>query len=135
MIGNNSIAALDIGDYSIVAGFARIDNRGKIVSLDIAESRSNGINKGIITDLDKLTDSIHLAAKSLSTQAKVHIKNVFVNISGANVITRHSHAAIPLTDRTNKVISVSDIKKINRQAKLMGGVLSTNEHTTIILYE
>lgn len=120
MIGQKIIAAIDIGTSSIVAALAKIDSRGRITFLEISESKSKGIEKGLIVDLEKLTTSIQLAIHSLELKSKVKIYDVYININGHYITTRHSYAAIPLTDRANRIIGLGDIRKLNKQARLLG---------------
>jgi cell division protein FtsA len=120
MIRHKTITAIDIGTANIVAAFAKIDRKAKILSLEISACKNNGFDRGMITDLDRLTDSIQSVARSLSLQSKTKIRDVFINISGTCITARHSHTAIPLGDRVNRVIGPSDIQKINNQARLLG---------------
>jgi cell division protein FtsA len=46
-----------------------------------------------------------------------------VNISGQDIITKHSRAIIPLAERGNKVITVSDMLRANEQARVLGSNL------------
>jgi len=120
MIGQKIIASIDIGTSSIVAALAKTDHRGKMISLDISESKSKGIDKGLIADLEKLTDSIQSAVNRLQSKSKTKIHNVYININGDHITTRHSHAAIPLVEKTNRIIGLGDTRKIDNQARLLG---------------
>jgi len=120
MIGQKVINVIDIGSSNIIAALARIDRRGRIISLEIAESESKGIDKGLIIDLEKLTDSIQLTIRKLESKSKMKICDVYININSRYVTTRHSYAAIPLVDKTNRIITHTDIDKVNNQARLLG---------------
>jgi len=48
------------------------------------------------------------------------VKSLHTNISGKHIVTKHSRAVIPLAERGNKVITVSDIYKVNEQARVLG---------------
>ena len=120
MIGYKIINAIDIGASNIVAVSANVDRSGRILSLDIAESKSQGIEKGLVTDLEKLTNSIQRTIRKLQSKSKTKIYDAYININGNYITTRHSCAAIPLAEKANKVITASDIRKVESQARLLG---------------
>ena len=45
------------------------------------------------------------------------------NRSFQNILTKHSHAIIPLAERGNKVITSTDIASANEQARILGSSL------------
>ena len=120
MIGQKVVTGLDIGTSSIVAALARIDRLGRISSVEIVQSRSEGIDRGLLTDLEKLTTAIQSVIQSLQSKTKTKISDVYININGNYITTRHSHAAIPLLNRANNAVGLRDIRKVNNQARLLG---------------
>jgi cell division ATPase FtsA len=53
----------------------------------------------------------------------VKIRNIYTNIPAPNVIVKHSRAIIPLAERGNKVVTPSDVMRVNHQAKVLGANL------------
>lgn len=117
-----SICSLDIGSSKIACSVARIKNK-EVVDIFFETIPSKGVRCGTIIDTIALTDCVSTALKNLKAKSGINIKSVFVNISGSNIHTKHSHAIIPLADRGNKVISQSDINRVNDQARILGSNL------------
>lgn len=121
MIGNY-ICALDISSSKISAAVAEIKKK-HIANIFFEILPSRGINRGEVVDSVSLISSIESVLKNLKNKSRINIKFIYANISGANIITRHSHAIIPLAERGNKVITLDDIRKVNEQARILGSSL------------
>jgi cell division protein FtsA len=119
---NNYILALDIGSSKISACVAQFQKR-RISSMHFDSVASKGVKDGVIVDSISLISCIEKLLKSLKLKSGINIKFLHVNISGQDIITKHSRAIIPLAERGNKVITVSDIQRANEQARILGSNL------------
>lgn len=119
---NNYICALDIGSSKIASTVAQIKGR-HIAGIFFESAPSRGIKEGVIIDSIEAVNSIGKVLKNLKSKSGIHIKSVYVNISGLQIATKHSRAIIPLADRGNKVITLSDIQKVNDQARILAANL------------
>lgn len=119
---NNYICAVDIGSSKISASIARI-NRKRITSIFFETIDSVGVEQGSIVNSIELVRCIERLLKKLKTKSGVNIKVLCANISGQDMIIKHSHAILPLAERGNKVITLSDIQKVNNQARILGSNL------------
>ncbi len=119
---NNYICGLDIGSDKISAAVARIKNK-KINGLFFETSVSKGISKGVIVDSVELNGCISRVLDNLKSKSGINIKSLYVNVSGKDIIIKHSQAALPLAEKGNKVITLSDIIKVNEQARILGSSL------------
>lgn len=119
---SNYICALDISSTKISAAVAEIKKK-RITNIFFETLPSRGINRGEVVDSLSLISSIESVLKNLKNKSRINIKFIYANISGANIITRHSHAIIPLAERGNKVITLDDIRKVNEQARILGSSL------------
>lgn len=119
---NNYICALDIGSSKIAACVAQI--KGKRINNILFETvPSKGIKKGIIVDSIDLVSVVSKLLKNLKAKSGINIKFIYTNISGQDIVTKHSRAIVPLAERGNKVITVSDIQRANEQARILGSSL------------
>jgi cell division protein FtsA len=116
---SNYICALDIGSSKIAAAVARLKNR-LITDVYFESIPSKGIKKGLIVDSVGLTECVGVVMKALKEKSKINIRSTHVNLSGKHIINKHSRAIIPLAERGNKVITVSDIQKVTEQAIILG---------------
>ncbi|MCX5713689.1 MAG: cell division protein FtsA [Candidatus Omnitrophica bacterium] len=119
---NNYICALDIGTSKISAVLAEIKAR-RIWNIFFDTAEQKGVKRGVIVDPIELVNSITAILGRLKEKSGVPIKYLYTNISGADIVTKHSRAIIPLAERGNKVITRSDINKVDEQARILGSSL------------
>ncbi len=119
---NNYICTLDIGSSKIAACVAQV-KRGRLGNIFFDSLPSKGIKKGVIVDSTDLVGAVSKLMKNLKIKSGINIKFLYTNISGQDITTKHSRAIMPLVERGNKVITVSDIQKVNEQARILGSSL------------
>lgn len=120
--GNNYLCALDIGSSKLAACVAAVSRR-QIIRVSYAVSPSRGIREGVIVDSIDLAAAIGKLLKELKAKSGIGIKTVHAGISGKDIVTKHSRAIIPLAERGNKVITVSDVRRAHEQARILGSSL------------
>lgn len=113
---------MDIGSSKIAACVAEI-KRNRISNIYFDSLPSKGVKKGAIVDSIDLVSSISKLLKNLKTKSGIKIKLLYTNISGEDIVTKHSRAILPLAERGNKVIIASDIERVNEQARVLGSSL------------
>ncbi|RKY31448.1 MAG: cell division protein FtsA [Candidatus Omnitrophota bacterium] len=120
---NNYICALDISSSKIAAVVCEI-KRKRIVNIffEYLPAR-NILRRGSILNSVELTAVISKVLKNLKNKSKLKIKSVCINISGQGIVTKHSHAIIPLAERGSRIITNFDIKEVNEQARILGSNL------------
>lgn len=119
---NNYICALDIGSSKLVAAAALI-KKGRIAQIFLENEPSRGIREGVIVDSVELVSALSRLMRKLRGTSGLKIKSVFANVSGQDIVTKHSYSVIPLAERGNKVISIFDMEKVNDQARILGSSL------------
>ena len=119
---NNYICALDIGSSKIAAAVAEI-KRKRISNIFFDSIPSKGVKCGIIVDSIDLVSSISKLMKNLKVKSGIKIKFLYANISGQDIVTKHSQAIVPLAERGNKVITRQDLQRVNEQARILGSGL------------
>ncbi|MFA5287021.1 MAG: cell division protein FtsA [Candidatus Omnitrophota bacterium] len=119
---NNYICALDIGSSKIAVVLAEFKKK-KLINICFDSLSVKGMKEGAIIDSTNLIGMVSKILKGLKAKSGVNIKFVSVNISGQDIITKHSRAVIPLAERGNKVISIADIQRVNEQARILGSSL------------
>lgn len=119
---NNYICALDISTSKIAAVLAKL-KRNNIQEIFFEEIPAKGIKQGNIIDSIEFGACLEEIILKLKKSSGLTIKGVYANITGEDIITKHSKAIIPLADRGNKVITPADIRKVNEQARILGSSL------------
>jgi cell division protein FtsA len=119
---NNTICALDIGSSKIAATVALVRKK-QIHEVFFDSAVSKGIKNGVVVDPVGLVDAVGCLLKELRARSGIKIKFVNLNISGQDVVTKHSRAILPLAERGSKVITASDVQRVNEQARILGSSL------------
>jgi len=119
---SNYICALDIGSSKIASAVASVKNR-RLQNIFFDSLPLKSLKRGVIVDSIELVNAATKLMKNLKHKSGINIKFVYANISGQDIVTKHSHAVMPLAERGNKVITISDIQKVNEQARILGSSL------------
>jgi len=122
MLNNSYICAVDIGSNKIAASLAQI-KKNRIENIFFETAISSGVKEGVIVDALELVTCLTKILKNLKIKSGIKIKFIHTNFSGKDILTKHSHAIIPLAERGNKVITSTDIANANEQARILGSSL------------
>ena len=108
---NKIVAALDIGTTKICAMVGRMNQFGKLEILGLGKCQSEGVTRGLITNIEKTTQGILKAVEEASNQSGVDIKVVNVGIAG-QYIKSSTHKGSIMRDNPDEMISVEDVERI-----------------------
>lgn len=121
-MSGNYICALDIGSSKIAACVAEIKKK-HIGNIFFDNAPSRGVREGVIVNSIDLVGCIGRLLKNLKAKSGINIKFLYTNISGRDIVTKHSRAIMPLAERGNKVITASDMERVCEQARVLGSSL------------
>lgn len=99
---------LDIGTHEIVVVVAEVDGDGGIEVIGVGRSRSDGMKKGLVVDVAKLSDSIEGAVREAENMADCEIHSVFAGISGSHISSISSHG---LAAASRREITQDDVDR------------------------
>jgi cell division protein FtsA len=85
MESNEIIVGLDIGTTKIAAIVGRFNNYGKIEILGYGKSKSIGVRRGVVSNIEYTIDSIKKAVAEAESQSGVNIRVVNVGIAGQHI--------------------------------------------------
>jgi cell division protein FtsA len=112
------IVGLDIGTTKICAIVGRKNEFGKLEILGMGKAVSDGVIRGIVTNIDKTVFAIEKAIKEASDQSGIDIGVVNVGIAGQHIKSSIHHGSIT-TDNDDE-ITVEDVNRlINDQYKIV----------------
>lgn len=128
----NAICGLDIGVSSIRALIAQplelqikegqekeeaaFSAREKI--LGFSESPTKGFSKGVVSNLNLLSDAIEDAVAKAEAKAHCKIRKLITNISGVHIRTFKSRGSVHISDRPSE-IREADLKRCIESARLI----------------
>ncbi len=113
------VIGLDIGTTKICVLVARKNETGKVEILGMGKADSNGVQRGVVTNIAQTTDAIVEAVKkaeddirkNLKSEVQIKIAEVFVGIAGQHIKSSQSRC-IRLRNNTDDEIDISDIKAL-----------------------
>ncbi len=124
MLHNNSqtpeiVVALDIGTTKVCAVAGRKNEHGKIEILGVGRVDSEGVMRGVVTNIDKMVKAIGDAVKAAERSIQSPIKVVHVGIAGQHIKSLQ-HRGILTRDDSHTEIAQEDIDRlINDMFKLV----------------
>ena len=96
-------AGIDIGSSKICCAIGQTNNANtKIKLLGLAITKSSGIKKGIVTDRDKLIETIEKVLTDAEIMANIKVKSAYLSITGEHIRSINTQAAVAL-NRVNGV--------------------------------
>ncbi|MCB0790903.1 MAG: cell division protein FtsA [Flavobacteriales bacterium] len=88
------VAGLDIGTTKIACIVGRKNEQGKIEILGMGKSRSDGVSRGMVANIQKTVESIKAAVREAEDNAGVDIGTVNVGIAGQHIRSMHHRGMI-----------------------------------------
>ena len=85
MENDKLIVGLDIGTTKICAIIGRKNEFGKLEVLGMGKSVSDGVERGIVTNIEKTVQAIEKAVEECANMAEVNIVEVIVGIAGQHI--------------------------------------------------
>lgn len=113
------VVALDIGTTKICAIVGRMNQYGRLEVMGMGRCNSEGVTRGLITNIEKTTQGIKKAVEEASQQSMVNIKVVNVGIAGQYIKSSTQKGSI-MRDNPQEMISIQDVENLtNNMYKLM----------------
>ena len=108
------VVGLDIGTTKICAVAGRNNEYGKLEILGMGKADSDGVIRGIVTNIDKTIASIIKAIEAAAEQAGIEIQVVNVGIAGQHIRSSIHHNGITRKSQDDE-ITVEDIAQLTNE--------------------
>ena len=105
------VVGLDIGTTKICAIVGRKNEFGKLEVLGMGKAESEGVIKGIVTNIDKTVFAIDKAIKEASNMSGIDIGVVNVGIAGQHIRSSIHHGSITRISKEDEV-SIEDVNRL-----------------------
>lgn len=113
-VNNNEIVvAVDIGTTKICAIAGRFNEYGKIEIVGEGKVRSDGVSRGVVSNIDKTVRAIREAVDFAEKKCDKKFQKVHVGIAGQHIKSLHHHGVLVRHD-SNEEISHADVDKLIR---------------------
>lgn len=114
------VAALDVGTAHTTALLASVHDGGgrapRLRILGVAETRTAGLRRGVVADIEEATRSIRSAVEEVTRLAGVIPDGVFAGIAGEHVRASTSSGVVAIS---GDEISRADVERVNEVARAM----------------
>jgi cell division protein FtsA len=111
----NVIVGLDIGTTKIVALAAEADSGEPLNIVGFGQAPSEGINKGVVVNIEKTVRSIQRAVSECELMSGTQIKMVYAGIAGQHIRGVNSHGMV--TVQHNRTVTEEDIRRVIEAAQ------------------
>ena len=116
MSRENILVGLDIGTTKIGCIIAELDTERNVKIVGVGTSRSEGLRRGVVVNLEKTVVSIGRAIEEAELMAGVEVRNVYAGIAGDHIRSINSHGVIAVS-RGGVEITRADIGRVVDAAK------------------
>ncbi len=111
MENDKLIVGLDIGTTKICAIIGRKNEFGKLEVLGMGKAVSDGVDRGIVTNIEKTVHAIEKAVEDCANMAEVDIVDVIVGIAGQHIQSKIMHGSI-MRQPTEEEITIEDVQRL-----------------------
>jgi cell division protein FtsA len=110
------IVGLDIGTTKVCTVVASMDELGKFNILGVGRSPSDGLTRGVVTNIDKTVRSIQSAVSEAEARSGIKIQSVIVGIAGDHIQSFQSRGVIAISGMENE-ITQADVNRLIEDTK------------------
>lgn len=105
------VVGLDIGTTKICAIVGRKNEYGKLEVLGMGKAVSDGVSRGIVSNIDKTVNAIGKAVREAEEQSGINIQVVNVGIAGQHIRSSIHHGSITRNSKDEE-ITVADVERL-----------------------
>lgn len=105
------LVGLDIGTTKVCAVVASITDNNNINILGIGKAPSDGLNRGVIVNIDKTVSAIKSAVQQAELASGIQVRAVNVGIAGDHIRSLRSKGVITINNRDNE-IKMEDVNRL-----------------------
>lgn len=105
------IVGIDIGTSKIVTVIAKTQEEGTINVLGVSETRSSGIKKGQIVDIDEAVSAINTSLEAAERMSGFSASHVIASIGGSHIESQNSRGVVAVSSPEGEITS-NDLTRV-----------------------
>ncbi|TDI72777.1 MAG: cell division protein FtsA [Bacteroidetes bacterium] len=105
------VVGLDIGTTKVCAVVASTDDLNRVNILGVGVAPSDGLNRGVVVNIDKTVLAVQEAVSEAERMAGVDVHKVIVGIAGDHVQSFQSRGVVTIS-HSDGVIAESDVQRL-----------------------
>ena len=106
---DNIVVGVDIGTTKVCAVVAAEDDLGRVNILGVGMAPSDGLNRGVVVNIDRTVNAVREAVQEAERAAGVEVQNVIVGIAGDHVQSFQTRGVV--TIRSGE-ITQNDVQRL-----------------------
>ena len=103
------IVGLDIGTSKVVAIVGEITPDDQVEIIGLGSSRSRGLKKGVVVNIESTVHSIQRAIEEAELMAGCNIHSVFAGIAGSHIRSLNSNGIVAIRDNE---VTLGDVERV-----------------------
>jgi cell division protein FtsA len=111
MNAEHIVVGLDIGTTKVCAVVASVDDLGHVNILGVGKAPSDGLNRGVVVNIDKTVNAIRTAVEQAQLASGIEVTAVNVGIAGDHIRSMRSKGVITISNRDNE-ITMNDVERL-----------------------
>lgn len=105
------VVGLDIGTTKVCAVVATADELDRINILGVGIAESDGLNRGVVVNIDRTVAAVQEAIGEAERQAGVDVRSVIVGIAGDHVQSFQSRGVVTISNRDGEITD-RDVRRL-----------------------
>ncbi len=105
------VVGLDIGTTKVCAVVASMDELERVNVLGVGVSESDGLNRGVVVNIDRTVSAVQLAVEEAERMAGVDVQNVIVGIAGDHVQSFQSRGVVTISNSDGEITD-ADVQRL-----------------------
>lgn len=105
------VVGLDMGTTKVCAVVASVDATQKVNILGVGKAPSDGLNRGVVVNIEKTVNAIHSAIEQAELASGIKVQSVNVGIAGDHIRSLKSKGVITINNRDNE-ITINDVERL-----------------------
>ncbi len=107
----SKIAAIDVGTTKVCTIMADTDGSSMPRILGVGIAPSQGLQKGLVVDVNEAKESIHEAVRRAEQVAGYRLESAYVGITGRHISSINNRGAIAIT-HNDQLVRTEDLKRV-----------------------
>ncbi len=97
------VVGVDIGTTKVCAVVASVDEANRVNILGVGVAESDGLNRGVVVNIDKTVASLQAALHEAERTAGIQVRQVIVGIAGDHIQSFQSRGVITISNRDGEI--------------------------------
>lgn len=105
------VVGLDMGTTKICAIVGSVDEHDRIHILGVGKAPSDGLNRGVIVNIEKTVNAIQSAIEQAELASGIEVNTVNVGIAGDHIRSMRSKGVVTINNRDNEIL-MEDVERL-----------------------